>query len=76
MSEGTVEKSGVTWSRVEDGFFVGSANGDFLGYIEEERHGVYLAYDRLSRPLGTYSDLPGAMIAITTSPDMTGRGRR
>jgi hypothetical protein len=58
--------SGVIWSRVEDGFYVGSKDGNFLGYVDQQRDHIYAAFDAHSRFAGTFSDLPSAMHAVNT----------
>ena len=57
----------TVWSRVEDGFYVATRDGDFLGYVESQPDGRHLACDLHSRPLGVGDDLPAAM-AIVVSP--------
>lgn len=56
--------AGVVWSRVEDGFHVGSRNGEFLGYIDRDADGRYAAFDLYSRPLGFFPTLVSAMAVI------------
>ncbi|MFF8186771.1 hypothetical protein ACF044_05875 [Microbacterium sp. NPDC016588] len=46
--------AGVVWARVEDGFHVASARGVFLGYIDREADGSYLAYNGRSRLVGRF----------------------
>ena len=62
---------GVVWSLVEDGFHVGSRDGEFLGFIER-RNGVHHAFDLYSRPVGSFSDLPSAMRAVTGARPVIG----
>ncbi|WP_186316576.1 hypothetical protein [Microbacterium sp. BH-3-3-3] len=57
--------AGVVWARVEDGFHVGSRNGVFLGYIDRQTGGAYLAYDGRSRLVGRFDALTAAMAAVT-----------
>lgn len=57
--------SGVVWSLVEDGFHVGSRGGEFLGYIDRQRDGSFVACDLYSREIGRFRELPAAMRAIT-----------
>lgn len=56
--------TGVVWSRVEEGFHVASARGAFLGYIDREADGTYLAYNGRSRPVGKFPGLVAAMAAV------------
>jgi hypothetical protein len=57
--------AGVVWARVEDGFHVGSRGGEFLGYIDRQRDGRWLACDLYSREVGLFADLTAAMKALT-----------
>lgn len=59
--------SGVTWALVEDGFHVGSRAGEFIGYIDRQRDGRYLAFDTYSRMIGPFDDLPTAMTALSAA---------
>lgn len=52
---------GVTWSLVEDGFHVGSRDGELLGYIVRGRDGRFDAFDPRSRHVGSFTDLAGGM---------------
>lgn len=60
--------AGVVWARVEEGFHVGSRNGAFLGYLDREADGSYLAYDGRSRLVGRFPALVAGMAAITSAP--------
>ena len=62
---------GTVWSRVEDGFHVGSRNGNFLGYIERRRDGRYTAFDMRSAAVGTFADLVSAMRVLSAAPETT-----
>lgn len=53
--------SGIVWARVEDGFHVGSRTGEFVGYIDRQPDGRYLAYDSRSQCVGAFSELTSAM---------------
>lgn len=57
--------AGVVWSRVEEGFHVGSRGGVFLGYIDRQSDGSLLAFDGRSRLVGRFSALTAAMAAVT-----------
>ncbi|AOX46071.1 MULTISPECIES: hypothetical protein [unclassified Microbacterium] len=57
--------AGVVWARVEDGFHVGSRNGAFLGYIDRQADGGFLAFDGRSRVVGRFDALTAAMAAVT-----------
>ena len=56
--------AGVVWARVEEGFHVASAHGVFLGYIDREADGTYMAYNGRSRPVGRFPGLVAAMAAV------------
>ncbi len=57
--------AGVVWARVEEGFHVGSRKGVFLGYIDRQPGGAFLAYDGRSRLVGSFRALTAAMAAVT-----------
>ena len=57
--------AGVVWARVEEGFHVGSRSGVFLGYIDRQHDGVYLAHDGHARVVGRFSALTEAMAAVS-----------
>lgn len=59
--------TGVTWARVEDGFHVGSRRGEFLGYIDRQSDGTFLAFDAFSRVVGRFRGLTAAMSAVSDS---------
>lgn len=60
--------NGVLWSMVEDGFHVGSRNGEFLGYIDRRSDDQFLACDMFSREIGVFTDLPSAMQVVSDGP--------
>jgi hypothetical protein len=68
--------AGVVWARVEDGFHVGSRNGDFLGYIERAADGYFDANDMCSRPIGRFPTLVSAMSTLSGLPPMQAPRRR
>ncbi len=55
----------ITWARIEDDFFVGSRDGEFLGFIDIEESGMYVVCNQFSRPVGQYSELDSAMAALS-----------
>lgn len=63
--------AGVVWARVEEGFHVGSRNGVFLGYLDREADGSYLAYNGRSRLVGRFPTLVAGMAAVTSEPAET-----
>lgn len=58
----------VVWSRVEDGFHVGSRAGEFVGYIDRQPDGSHVASDMRSRVVGSFADLRAAMAALAEMP--------
>jgi hypothetical protein len=61
----TVPPTGTTWSRIESDFYVASSEGNFLGYVDGDGHGGFLAHDMRSQLIGTFADVPAAMLAVT-----------
>jgi len=53
------------WASVADGFYVGSRDGTFLGYVDRQAEGVWRGFDAASRPVGDYADHHRAMAAVT-----------
>ncbi|MFJ6651431.1 hypothetical protein ACIQLJ_01375 [Microbacterium sp. NPDC091313] len=68
--------AGVVWARVEDGFHVGSRDGNFLGYIERAADGYFDACDMRSRPVGRFPTLVSAMSALSGAPSIEAPRRR
>ena len=63
--------AGTVWSRVEDGFHVASRDGNFLGYIDRQRDGRYLAFNMRSEAIGQFADLVAAMRAVAAAPALS-----
>lgn len=57
----------ATWARVDDGFYVGSHDGVFLGCIDVLPDGRYAALDAHTRPIRTCVDLTEAMRVVVTA---------
>lgn len=55
------------WASVADGFYVGSRDGSFLGYVDRQADGGWRAFDAASRAIGDYADHHRAMAAVTTT---------
>nr|WP_201471062.1 hypothetical protein [Microbacterium hydrocarbonoxydans] len=55
------------WASVADGFYVGSREGSFLGYVDRQADGVWRAFDAASRAIGDYVDHHRAMAAVTST---------
>lgn len=58
-----MDHSPALWSRVEDGFYVCTAAGAFVGYVDH-RAGAHHAFDQFSRAVGAFATLTDAMIAV------------
>ncbi len=58
----------ITWARVEEGFYVGSRAGEFLGYIEKELDGTHSAYDMHAHAAGNFADRISAMNVLAAQP--------
>ena len=61
------EHSDVVWARVDDGFYVASRPGHFLGCIDRQEDGLYLALDTHTRPIGTFALLTDARAAVASA---------
>ncbi|MCI1020461.1 hypothetical protein HWD99_17680 [Microbacterium sp. C5A9] len=57
------------WASVADGFYVGSREGSFLGYIDRQPDGAWRAFDAASRVLGDHADHHRAMAAVTAGAE-------
>lgn len=55
------------WASVADGFYVGSRDGSFLGYVDRRADGAWRAFDAASRAIGDFADHHRAMAAVTTT---------
>lgn len=60
------------WASVADGFYVGSREGTFLGYVDRRAEGIWRGFDSASRPVGDYDDHHRAMAAVTDAADTGG----
>lgn len=54
------------WARVDDGFYVGSRDGSFLGCIDALPDGRFVALDAHTRPISTHARLDDAMQAVVS----------
>lgn len=63
MSTGS-ELSDMVWARVDDGFYVGSLPGRFLGCIDQKSPREFVALDVHARPIGSFPHLESAMSAV------------
>lgn len=51
----------LTWSCVEDGFYVASCDGEYLGFIDRIESDSFQVSSAGSQQLGFFSDLDAAM---------------
>lgn len=58
------ETAQVTWAQVDDGFYVASRAGTFLGCIDVRSDGRFSALDGRTRPIRTCHHLSEAMRAV------------
>lgn len=72
----TDEGPHITWSMVEDGFYVGTCDGEYLGYVDRQEGGDFLACNALSRPIGRYRDLGTAIDALVDALATVREGAR
>lgn len=63
----TDETRAAVWAQVEDGFYVGSRPGIFVGSVERTADGRFIARDGLSRLLGDADDLAAATALVTAA---------
>lgn len=61
------DRSDVTWARVDSGFYVGSRPGLFLGCVDRQDDGSFLALDVTAAPIAVFDSLPEAMAAVVQS---------
>lgn len=54
----------ATWARVDEGFYVGSRDGVFLGCIDVQSDGLFVALDAHTHAIGTFNRLDEAMEAV------------
>ena len=59
-----------TWSQVEDDFFVGSRDGEFLGFVDRVAAERYVACDQYSREIGTFATLSSAVTALESTQSL------
>lgn len=65
MNNSGPHPSDVLWACVEEGFHVGSRGGDFLGYVDRQANGEYIAFDARSHSLGSFPTLEEATAAVS-----------
>lgn len=60
----TANLGDVLWACVEEGFHVGSRDGNFLGYVDRQPDGSYRAFDARSHLIGDHAHLADATRAV------------
>lgn len=55
---------GTTWAKVDTGFHVASRAGAFVGSVDENADGTFVACDSRSTPIGRYATLRDAQRAV------------
>lgn len=56
--------SGIDWTAIHSGLWVGHRDGEFAGMIETDADRGYLATTRLARSLGTFASVEEAKAAL------------
>ena len=56
----------VQWTIVQEGLWVGKANGEFAGMIETALDGGFTAMSRFAGPLGTYATIDEAKLSFSS----------
>ena len=64
------------WASVADGFYVGSREGSFLGYVDRQSDGAWRAFDAASRSVGDFADHHAAMAAVTDTVTVGAQSER
>ena len=61
------------WAEVEDGFYVCSRDGTFLGYVDRRADGRLVAFDMHSQETGDFGTLDDARFAVeSVAPQQEG----
>ncbi|CAH0149432.1 hypothetical protein SRABI76_00754 [Microbacterium oxydans] len=71
MNDSGTHSSDVLWACVEEGFHVGSRGGDFLGYVDRQSDGRYVAFDARSHAIGSFVTLDEATAAVSSGTGAT-----
>ena len=56
----------VQWTIVQQGLWVGKANGEFAGMIETALDGGFTAMSKFAGPLGTYATIDEAKLSFSS----------
>lgn len=64
MSTISPPNTDVVWAQVEDGFYVGSRHGEFLGYVDVETETRHIVCNMYSQQVGEFTSLAEAMHAL------------
>ncbi|WP_337001311.1 MULTISPECIES: hypothetical protein [unclassified Microbacterium] len=63
MTDTALPPARALWACVAAGFYVGSREGTFLGYVDRQASGSWRAFDASSRVIGDFDDHHAAMAA-------------
>lgn len=63
----TSDGPALLWAQVEDGFYVASVPGAFVGCVERTDTGRFLARDSVNHPLRTFDTLDEATRAVASA---------
>ncbi len=63
------ERPAVTWARVDRDFYVASTPQYFLGTVDRDASGSFVARDMRSEVIGTFSDLASATAVVENNRD-------
>ncbi|GAA2082439.1 hypothetical protein GCM10009758_33180 [Microbacterium hatanonis] len=57
----------LRWSEVEPGFHVGERDGEFVGYVDTNADGTFVAFDGHSTAVGRFRSLAEAKASLLTT---------
>lgn len=63
----TSDDRALLWAQVEEGFYVASLPGVFVGCVERTATGRFLARDAVNHPLRTFDTLDEATSAVAAA---------
>jgi len=59
--------AGLRWAEVEPGFHVGERDGEFVGYIDTNVDGTFIAFDGHASAIGRFRSLADAKASLLTT---------
>ena len=57
----------IQWTIVQEGLWVGKANGEFAGMIETALDGGFTAMSKFAGPLGTFATIDQAKLSFISA---------